>query len=87
MVAYYGVAEGLEVDSDLMGAAGFDFDLYESEGTVGGGDALKDADVGDGAATVGAAGGHAGATDEVTGYGEGYGGRVLGEVGAWANAM
>src|SRR6266566_4500636 len=79
-VANDGMAEGLGVDADLVGAAGFDADLDEREGAVGAGDPFKDMEVGDGGATVGAAGGHAGAADEVAGDGEGYGGVVFFEV-------
>jgi hypothetical protein len=40
-IADDGVAEGLEVDADLVGAAGLDGDLDEGEVTVAGGvDAL-----------------------------------------------
>ena len=42
--------------------------------------------MGDGAAAVGAAGGHAGAADGVAGDGEGYGGVVLGDRWPWARA-
>ncbi len=81
VVADDGVAEGLHVDADLMGAAGLDADLDEGEGAVGGGEALEDVDVGDGGADAfaaeGSAGGHAGATDEVTGDGEVDGGVIF----------
>ncbi len=80
VVADDGVAEGLEMDADLVGAAGFDFDFDEGEGAVCGGYALDDVDVGNGTAAVWATGGHAGAADEVAGYGEGDGGVVLGDV-------
>src|ERR1700748_2643805 len=82
-VADDGVAEGLQVDADLMGAAGFDADLDEGEGAVGAGDALEDVGGGDGGADTfaeGAAGGHAGAADEVAADGEVDGGVVFGEV-------
>jgi hypothetical protein len=79
-VADDGVAEGLHVDADLVGAAGFDADLDEGEGAVGADDALEDGGVGDGGAAIGATGGHAGAADEVAGDGEGDGGVVFGEV-------
>ena len=79
-VADDGVAEGLGVDADLVGAAGFDADFDEGEGAVGAGDAFEDVEVGDGGASVGAAGGHAGAADEVAGDGEGDGSVVLFEV-------
>ncbi len=79
-VADDGVAEGLHVDADLVGAAGLDADLDEGEGAVGGGEALEDGDVRDGGAAVGAAGGHAGAADEVAGDGEVDGDVVLGDV-------
>ena len=35
LVSHDGVAERLEMDADLVGAAGFDLDLDESEGAVG----------------------------------------------------
>jgi hypothetical protein len=79
-VADDGVAEGLGVDADLMGAAGFDADFDEGEGSVGAGDAFENVEVGDGGASVCAAGGHAGAADEVAGNGEGDGGFVFFEV-------
>ena len=34
VVADYGMAEGLHVDADLVGTAGFDFDFDEGEGAV-----------------------------------------------------
>ena len=37
-VAGDGVAEGLGVDADLVGAAGFDADFDEGEGTIGSGE-------------------------------------------------
>jgi hypothetical protein len=74
------VAEGLGVDSDLMGAAGLDADFDEGEGAVWSGEALEEVEVGDGGASVGAAGGHAGAADEVPGDGEAYGGVVFFDV-------
>ena len=79
-VADDGVAEGLHVDANLVGAAGFDTNLDEGEGAVGGGQALEYVDVGDGGAAVGTAGGHAGATDEVAGDGKVDGGVVLFDV-------
>ncbi len=93
VVADDGVAEGLHVDADLMGAAGLDADLDEGEGAVGGGETLEDVDVGDGGADAfaaeGSAGGHAGATDEVAGDGEVDGDVGLPEGGAtwpWTRA-
>jgi hypothetical protein len=74
------VAEGLGVDADLVGASGFNADLNESEETVGAGDPFEDAEVGDSGTAVGAASGHAGAADDVTGDGEGDGGVVFFEV-------
>ncbi len=79
-VADDGVAEGLHVDADLVGAAGLDADLDEGEGTIGSSETFEDVDVGDGGASVGAAGGHAGAADEVAGDGEVDGDVVFGEV-------
>jgi hypothetical protein len=83
-VADDGVAEGLGVDADLVGAAGFDADFDEGEGAVGAIVALEDMEVGDGGAgstaVGGAAGGHAGAADEVAGDGESDGGVVFFEV-------
>ena len=82
-VADDGVAEGLHVDADLVGAAGFDADFDEGEGAVGSGDAFEDFDVGDGGAAPSvrrAAGGHADAADEVAGDGEVDGGVVFGDV-------
>jgi hypothetical protein len=79
-VAYDGVAEGLGVDANLVGAAGFDADFDEGEGAVGAGDPFEDVEVGDGGAAVGAAGGHAGAADEVAGDGEGDGDVVFFQV-------
>jgi hypothetical protein len=76
-VAYDGVAEGLGVDADLVGAAGFDADFDEGEGTVGATDAFEDVEVGDGGASVGAASRHAGAAEEIAGDGEGDGGVVF----------
>jgi len=74
-VADYGMAECLEVDADLVGAACLDADLDEGEvAVVGGVDALKHLDVRDGGADTftisGAASGHADASDEVTADGE-----------------
>src|ERR1700678_1581798 len=60
-----GMAEGLCVDADLVSAAGFDLDFDESEWAIRAGDACENVNVGDGGAAVGAAGGHAGAADEV----------------------
>ena len=76
------VAQGLEMDADLVGAASLDANLDQGEGAVGGGgDALEDLDVGDGGADAfafgGAAGGHAGASDVVAGDGQGDGGVVF----------
>jgi hypothetical protein len=79
-VADDGVTEGLGVDADLVGAAGFDADFDEREGTVRGGEAFEYVEVGDGGASVLAASGHAGAAEEVAGDGEGDGGRVFFEV-------
>jgi hypothetical protein len=79
-VANDGMAEGLRVDADLMGAAGFDLDFDEREGAVRAGDALENVNVGDGGAAVGAACGHAGAADEVASDGKGDGGVVLFDV-------
>ena len=44
-VAYDGMAEGLGVDADLVGAAGFDADFDEGEGAVGAGDSLENVEV------------------------------------------
>ena len=44
-VADDGVAEGLGVDADLMGAAGFDADFHEGEGAVGAGDPFNDVEM------------------------------------------
>ena len=79
-VADDGVAERLQVDADLVGAAGFDLDFGKGEGAVGCGEALEGVDVGDGGAAVGAAGRHAGAANEVAGDGQRDRGVVLGEV-------
>jgi hypothetical protein len=76
-VADDGVAEGLGVDANLVGAAGFYADFDEGEEAVGAGDPFEDVEVGDGGASVGAAGGHAGAADQVAGDGEGDGGVVF----------
>ena len=46
VVADDGVAQGLDVDADLMGAAGLDSDFDEGEGAVGGVDSLEDVDSG-----------------------------------------
>ena len=76
------MAERLHVDSDLVGAAGLDADLDESERSIGAGNALQDFDVGDGGANAfagRAAGGHAGAANEVAADGEADGDVVLGE--------
>jgi len=67
-----------------MGAAGFDADLDEGEGAVGGGEALEYLDVGDGGADTfafgGAAGGHSVATDQIAADGEIDGRVVFGDV-------
>jgi hypothetical protein len=76
-VADDGMAEGLGVDADLVGAAGLDVDLDEGEGAEGSGETLDDMEVGDGGAAVSAASGHAGAADEVAGDGEADGGVVF----------
>src|SRR5271170_4275233 len=73
-VADDGVAEGLHVDADLVGATSLDADFDEGEYAVGGVSPFEDVDVRDGGASVGAAGGHASAADEVAGDGEGDGG-------------
>jgi hypothetical protein len=44
-VADDGVAEGLGVDADLMGAAGFDADFGQSEGTIGSGETFENVEV------------------------------------------
>ena len=44
------MTEGLEVDANLMGAAGLDADFDEGEGAVRGGKAFEDFDMGDGGA-------------------------------------
>ena len=44
-VADDGVAEGLGVNADLVGAAGFDADLDEGEGTIGGGETFENVEV------------------------------------------
>ncbi len=75
------VAEGLHVDADLVGAAGLDADLDEGEGAVGGLVMRSSTLTWETAERpVGAAGGHAGAADEVAGDGEVDGDVVLCEV-------
>ena len=44
-VADDGVAEGLGVDADLVGAAGFDADFDEGEGAIGGGETFENVEV------------------------------------------
>ena len=44
-VADDGVAEGLGVDADLVGAAGFDADFDEGEGTIRSGETFEDVEV------------------------------------------
>jgi hypothetical protein len=79
-VADDGVAERLSVDADLMGAAGFDADFDEGEGAVWSGDPFENMEVTDCGASVCAAGGHAGAAEEVAGDGKGDGDVVFFEV-------
>src|SRR5579871_6372585 len=78
------MAEGLEVDANLMGAAGLDADLDEGERAVRGGKAFDDFDMGDGGTDTLAisrtAGGHAVATDQIAADREVDGGVVLGDV-------
>ena len=74
------VAKGLGVDADLVGAAGFDAVFDQGEGAIGCCQALEDVEVGDGSPSVRAAGGHAGAADEVAGDRKGDGGVVFLEV-------
>jgi hypothetical protein len=79
-VADDGMAEGLGVDTYLVGASGFDADFDESEGAVRGGQALNHVEVGDGGASVSTARGHAGASDEVASDGEADGDVILWKV-------
>ena len=79
-IADDGMAEGLGVDADLMGAAGFDADFDEGEGAVGSGKAFEHVEVGDGGASVCSAGGHTDAADEVAGDREVDGGVVFFEM-------
>jgi hypothetical protein len=44
-VADDGMAEGLCVDADLVGAAGLDADFDEREGTIGSGETFEDVEV------------------------------------------
>ena len=44
-VADDGVTEGLGVDSDLMGASGFDAHLDKGEGTIGSSETFEDVEV------------------------------------------
>ena len=82
-VADDGMAEGLKVDADLVGAAGLDANFDQRKGPVGGGDAFEDLDVRDGVTDAfgvgGAAGGHASAAHEVATDREVDGDVVLGE--------
>jgi len=68
------VAKCLHVHTNLVGTASLDADFDQREGAVSSGDALDDLDVGDGVADAfmaeRAAGGHAGAADEVAADGQ-----------------
>jgi hypothetical protein len=61
------MAEGGEVDADLMGAAGVELGFDEGEAAGG----LQDAVAGGGLAALGPASGHAGAAAKVAGDGQG----------------
>jgi hypothetical protein len=79
-VANDGVPERLHVDANLVGATGFDANLDEGERAVRTGDALENSGVRHGRASIGAAGSHTGATDEVASDGECDGDVVFCEV-------
>jgi hypothetical protein len=79
-VADDGVAEGLSVNADLVGSPGLDANLGEGEGTIRGYEAFQNVEMGDSRAAIGTASGHAGASDEVAGDGEVYGGVIFLEV-------
>src|SRR5580704_15835942 len=79
-VAYDGVAEGLKMHADLVGAAGFDLDFDEGEEAERSGEAFEYVDVRHRRSTVSPAGGHADAADQVARDGEVDRRVVLGEV-------
>ena len=71
------MAERLQVDANLVGAAGLNADREQSEPAVGAFHALQHLPVRDGGAAAGAARGHAGAAHGVAADGQGDGAGVL----------